>query len=130
MKKFNNLSSEAKQIFANIIIEELEHNALPTESIFERYGDLSELHHKCFNEDYFIIGYYEASKFINKHFEDAFNAIDIVKEYEINNFGEFNTSINSESICNMLAFIIGEEIIFSLDEDKPVKEIIEELKNI
>lgn len=130
MKNFNNLSNEAKEIFVSIIIEELEHNALPSESIFERYGDLSELHQRCFNEDYFIIGYYESSKFINEYFEDAFNAIDIVKEYEIDNFGEFNTSINSESICNMLAYIIGEEIIYSLDEDKPVNEIIEELNNL
>ena len=130
MKNFNNLTNEAKRIFVWVIIEELENNALPDETIYDRYGDLSELHFRCFNQDYFIIGYYQASEFIKKHFYDAFNAIDIVKEYQIDNFGEFTTEINSESICNMLAYIIGEEIIHSLDEDKPIKEIIEELKNI
>lgn len=130
MENFNNLSSEAKQIFASEIIEELEHNALPNETIIDRYGYLSELHFKCFNEDYFIIGYYEANEFIKKHFRNVFEAIDIVKQYEIDNFGEFTTDINSESICNMLAYIIGEEIIQSLDEDETIKNIIEELKNI
>lgn len=130
MKNYNNLSNEAKRIFAWEIIEELQHNALPSETISDRYGDLSELHHKCFNEDYFIIGCYQASEFIKKHFYDAFEAIEIVREYEQDNFGEFTTDVNPESICNMLAYIIGEEIIYSLDEDETIKNIIEELKNI
>ena len=130
MKNFNNLSNEAKEIFVSVITDELEHNCLPEDTIHNNYGCLSELHHKCFNEYFFIVGYYEASEFIKKHFKDAFNAIDIVKEYEEDNFGQFNTDIDSESICNMLAYIIGEEIIYSLDEDKPISEIIEELNNL
>ena len=130
MKNFNNLSNEAKRIFALEIIEELEHNALPNETIADSYGDLNELHFKCFNQDYFITGYYQANEFIKKHFYNVFDAIDIVREYEENNFGQFTTDINSEAICNMLAYIIGEEIVYSLDEDEKIENIIEELKSI
>lgn len=130
MTHFNNLSEETKNEFISIIIEELEHNCLPEETLIDRYGDLTELHFKLFNSDYYIIGYYQANKFINDNFNDAFNAIDIVKDYELNHFGEFTTDINSESISNMLAYIIGEELIYSLDEEEKVKNIIEQLKNL
>jgi hypothetical protein len=130
MKNFNNLNKETQNIFSSMIIEELEHNCLLNETIEDRYGDLSDLHHKLFNEYYFIIGYYEANCFIKDNFSDAFEIIDIVKEYEEDNFGQFNTPLNSESIVNMFAYIVGEELIYSLNEDEEVKEIIEELKNL
>ncbi len=130
MTNFNELPKETKKQFTSIIIDELEHNCLMDETILDRYGDLSELHFKLFNEDYFIIGYYEANKFIEANFNSTFQAIEIVKDWEINHFGEFTTDINSEAICNMLAYIIGEELIYSLEEDKEIKEIIEQLKNL
>jgi len=71
--------------------------------------DVSELHHKLFNEDYFIIGYYQAEKALESY--GIFAAIDTVREYEISNSGEFTTEVNSEAIANMLAYIIGEEIL-------------------
>ena len=43
--------------------------------------------------------------------------IDYVIDYEKANFGETNTKINSEAIVNMLAYILGEELINSLDID-------------
>lgn len=79
--------------------------------------DFSELHNECFNEDYYIIGYYQASEWLKKHNIDAFDAIDYVISYEKSNFGETNTAINSESIVNMLAYILGEQIISELDID-------------
>ena len=130
MTHFNNLPASTKELFTSIIIEELEHNCLEDETIIDRYSDLTELHQKLFNEDYFIIGYYQANKFIEGNFSDTFEAIDIVKEYEESNFGEFNTALNSESICNMIAYIIGEEIIYSIDEDMQVKKVINYLKNL
>lgn len=77
--------------------------------------NMDDLHFHCFNEDYYIIGYYNANQWINEYFEDAFEAIAIVKDYEIDTFGEMNTDINSESIANMLAYIKGEELIAELD---------------
>lgn len=79
--------------------------------------DFSELHYHAFNEDYYIIGYYQASEWLKRHDIDAFEAIDEVISYEKDNFGETNTAINSESIVNMYAYIKGEDLINSLDID-------------
>jgi hypothetical protein len=130
MTNYSELNTETQKDFINIIIEELEHNCLDEDTINSRYGGLSELHNKCFNEDYFIIGYYQANKFIEENFNSTFEAINIVKEYEEETFGSFNTSINSEAICNMLAYIIGEELIYSIDEDLNIKDVITNLKNL
>ena len=82
-----------------------------------------EWHYHCFNEDYYIIGYYNANQWLKEHNLDTLEAIEIVKNYEMDNFGEFRTYSNSESIVNMLAYIYGEEILYSIDA-----ESIEELK--
>ena len=104
MNNYNKLTIEAQKRFIDIIIEELQFSCVNNESIVETYSDsLVDLHHKCFNEDYFIIGYYEANKFIETNFNNTFEAIDIVKEYELDHFREFTTQINSEAIANMLS---------------------------
>ena len=79
--------------------------------------DFSELHNECFNQDYYIIGYYQASEWLKKHNIDAFDAIDYVFCYEKSNFGETNTAINSEAIVNMYVYIEGEALISNLDID-------------
>lgn len=79
--------------------------------------DFSELHNECFNQDYYIIGYYQASEWLKKHDIDAFQAIECVIDYEKNNFGEVNTKINSEAVVNMYVYIKGEELISGLDVD-------------
>lgn len=86
-------------------------------------------HFYCFNEDYYIIGYYEASQWLKNHKIGEFEAVDIVKEYEIDHFGEFNTKINSEAIVNMLAYIYGEELLNSFDV-KNIKQLKKELKTL
>jgi hypothetical protein len=85
--------------------------------------NLDDIHYHCFNEDYYIIGYYNAEQWINEHFDGAFEAINIVKEYEMDNFGEMYTDINSEAIANMLAYIEGEAVLNYL-----VTDTIEELQ--
>jgi len=75
---------------------------------------ISELHHYLLNEDYFIIGYYKAEQWLKK--DSIFNAIDKIKEYEESNFGQISTDLSSsESVANMLAYILGEEILFNND---------------
>ncbi len=130
METFNNLPQKTQNLFKSIIIDELKHNCLLDETIADRYIDLTELHFKLFNEDYFIIGYYKANKFIEANFYNTFEAIEIVRDWEVEHLGEFTTEINSEAICNMLAYIIGQEIIYSLDENDKIKNIIEQLKNL
>jgi|TARA_R110000744_G_C19213715_1_gene546352 hypothetical protein len=77
--------------------------------------NIEDIHLYCFNQDHYIIGYYNASQWLNEHSIDAFEAIAIVQNYEIETFGKTTTDINSESIVNMLAYIKGEELIAELD---------------
>jgi len=75
---------------------------------------ISDLHHNLLNQDYFIIGYYKAEQWLKK--DSIFNAIDKIKEYEESNFGQVSTDLSSsESVANMLAYILGEEILFNND---------------
>ena len=75
---------------------------------------ISDLHHYLLNEDYFIIGYYKAEQWLKK--DSVFNAIETIKEYEESNFGKVSTDLsNSESVANMLAYILGEEILYNND---------------
>ena len=92
-------------------------------------NNIDELHQIAFNEDYFIIGYYSGKQWLKKHDICIFDAIDTVREYEQDHFGEFTTSINGEAIVNMLVYIWGEELISELDFDT-IEELESELKNI
>lgn len=74
--------------------------------------DTNDLHNALFNIDYYMIGYYQANQWLKKHDIDAFDCIDYVQEYETNNFGETCTKVNSESMVNMLVYIIGEEMLY------------------
>jgi hypothetical protein len=77
--------------------------------------EISEIHNEVFNTDYFIIGYYEAEQWLVKNY-GIFAAIEKITEYENDNFGEVNTKLdNSESVCNMLVYILGEELMQGLD---------------
>jgi hypothetical protein len=106
------------------------------------YGEVeaSELHNRLFNEDYFIIGYYQAEKWLDEN-GGVFNAIESIKEYEQNNFGEVNTDFsNAESVANMYAYILGEELLGESRElqnmwnrkldDDDLQEIIDELEDL
>lgn len=83
-----------------------------------------EWHFHCFNEDYYIVGCYEASEWLKRHEIGEFEAARICQQYEIDNFGESKVYDNSETTVNMLAYIYGEEILNSLDVDT-----IKDLKN-
>jgi hypothetical protein len=75
---------------------------------------IGDLHHYLLNEDYFIIGYYKAEQWLKK--DSIFNAIEKIKDYEQSNFGQVTTDLSSsESVANMLAYILGEEILFNND---------------
>ena len=74
-----------------------------------------EWHHLAFNEDYYLIGYYDCSEWLKKHDIDPYDAIAICQDYEIEMFGKLQPIYgNSETIVNMLVFIYGEEIINDL----------------
>ncbi len=99
----------------------------------------SDLHHELFNRDYFIIGHYEANKWLEEN-GGVFNAIETIKEYEQDNFGEVNTDFSSaENVANMYAYILGEELLHKSKtlqnkwdkrlDDEDLEEIKEELEN-
>ena len=85
------------------------------EQIKEENNFYEELHHECFNTDYYIIGTYQATKWLG---EQVFNIIEYIKEYENNNFGEVTTDFSDpEKIVNMYVYIIGEEIVYNYKEE-------------
>ena len=75
---------------------------------------ICDLHHYLLNEDYFIIGSWRAEQWLKK--DSVFNAIETIKEYEESNFGKVSTDLSSsENVANMLAYILGEEILYNND---------------
>ena len=103
-----NLTNEARKELISKVIETIQENDL--DGLY-----IDELHQRAFNQDYFIIGYFEAEKWLNSNY-GIFAAIEKIQEYEENIFGEVNTNLgNSESVCNMLTYILGEEIIQDLN---------------
>lgn len=85
--------------------------------------DFEELHYHAFNEDYYIIGYYQAEQWLKKHDVSAFEAIEAVMEWKNNSFGELHIAskdLNAESIVNLYVYTLGEELLseFDLDQDK------------
>lgn len=101
---------------------------------------VSEIHNEVFNTDYFIIGRYQAEQWLIEN-GGVFNAIVEIQQYEKDNFGEVTTDLSeAERVCNMLVYILGEEIINDLkvirdnwDEDLTEElqnELLEELENL
>lgn len=74
---------------------------------YDGYG--SALHNEIFNTDYYIIGTYQAKEWLGS---SVFEAIDTIKEYEEQNFGELTTDISiPEYVVNMYVYIVGEYIL-------------------
>tara|TARA_S200002703_G_scaffold118530_1_gene104183 strand:- start:275 stop:613 length:339 start_codon:yes stop_codon:yes gene_type:complete len=75
-----------------------------------------DLHHYAFNEDYYIIGRYQAKQWLG---DMAFDVINIIKDYEQDNFGQVTTDFSEpENVVNMYAYIVGEQIVHGwLDEN-------------
>ena len=126
------MNNQTRTELVNIIIDVLNERG---EGI-----NTSELHNECFNTDYFIIGRYEAEEWLKENY-GIFSAIEKIKEYEQDNFGEVTTDLSeSERVCNMLVYILGEEIINELDfisnnwdevlTSEMIVELIEELENL
>ena len=104
---------EIKEYFDDFIAENSE--AL-TDSDFRDY-----LHHHAFNTDYYIIGTYQAEQWLcNK----AFDVINIIKDYEQDNFGGVHTDLaDPERVVNMYVYIVGEEIVAEWLNNNPEEEV-------
>ena len=68
-----------------------------------------DLHQEIFNNDYYIIGREKAREWLG---DQAFNIINIIKDYENDNLGKVTTDFSEpEKVVNMYTFIIGEQIV-------------------
>ena len=101
----------------------------------EKFEDKEELRNFLFNEDYFVIGYFEASEILKNCDYSEFNAIQDLIQLENDHFGESSLKaedINSERVVNLLAYFYGfeviEEIIQDFEEEEEEEE--EEEKNL
>ena len=91
--------------------EIVEHAIAGVENLQEGFPK-DEIHNVLFNEDYFIVGYYNAEQFLTKSNGSVFRAIESVKDYELDRFGEVTTDFsNSEEVANMYAYVKGEELL-------------------
>jgi hypothetical protein len=76
-------------------------------------GYYCDLHHEVFNTDYYIVGTYKAKKALEEY--GVWDAIEKVKTYEEDNFGEVYTDLSDpEKLVNMLFYIIGEEVLYEM----------------
>lgn len=84
----------------------------------------------CFNEDYYIIGYYEANQWLKSHDIDPFEAIGICQQWEKDVLGEQQKIYdNAETTVNMLVYVWGEELLVEIDAEN-IEELEDKLKEI
>ena len=101
---------EIQDYFDNYIEENLDY-------LKESYPNsyLDDMHHYAFNEDYYIIGTYEAKQWLG---DRAFDIIYMIKDYEQDNFGQVTTDFSSaEKVVNMYVYIVGEDIVSNWREE-------------
>ena len=109
----NSIKEELKAHILSLINEEV----LTDENV-------DDWHFHAFNEDHYLVGYYQCSEWLKQHDVDAFEAISTIVEYEQDNFGEVITKLdNSETVANMYVCILGENLLCEIGADT-----IEELK--
>ena len=116
----------------NTIKQELEKYIKENLNRFDEYeAESEEIHFSLFNEDYYIIGYYQAEQWLKKHNVSVFEGIEFVQNYERDNFGDdaVRTYDNAETLVNMIVYIIGEELIYQDEYHiKYWEELQEELR--
>lgn len=103
---YNKIHQEMKQEAIEAIIQALEDGYS---------GYYCDLHNEVFNTDYYIIGTYAAKEALREY--DVFEAIELVQNYEKDNFGEIYTDLSDpEKLINMVYYIIGYEVIGEMYE--------------
>jgi hypothetical protein len=117
MKKYYKYE-EVKDYFHDFITEQGEDWVLENKE---------DIHHHAFNTDYYIIGRYQARKWLG---DETLNIVQIIKDYENDNFGEVSTDFSEpEHVVNMYVYILGEMIVSNIDLEQyfinqEVKEIV------
>lgn len=108
---YNKKHEQMKQEAVEAIMEELE--------VYSDY--YCDLHNRVFNEDWYIIGTARAKEALKEY--DVFEAIELVQEYEKEQFGEVNTDLsNPEHLISMVWYIIGDEVISEMNDIEAFSE--------
>jgi len=90
--------------------------------------NIEDLHYYL-NEDYHCIGYYQSICWIEDNFQDIFEGIKVIQDYELDNFGEIHTDFSGpEDIANMLYYIESEVYISYLGDFQNLDELKKLLK--
>jgi len=98
----------------------------------QELDNFDDLHHYAFNDDYYIIGYYQADQWFKKHDISAWEAIADAIEWQYDVFGECQLkpeNINSEKIVNLYVYIMGEQLLSGFDLDQDRDSLLADLKN-
>jgi hypothetical protein len=126
------MNSTTERELKNTIIDAINDGRLDSQNV-------EDFHHEVFNTDYFIIGSYAAEQWLINN-GGIFSAIETIKDYEQDRFGEVSTDLSqSEKVCNMYVYILGEEILNSSNvisnnwnesaTPELLAELLEELEN-
>ena len=102
--------NQLKNYMKTSIKEELTEYINENKDTFPHHSN-EDIHFHLFNEDYYIIGYYQAQKWLDHHGITTFEALEKIREYEEFHFGECKHYKNAEETVNMLVYIYGEELL-------------------
>ena len=73
-------------------------------------------HYRLFNEDYYLIGYYNCEEWLKEHNLNTFEAIEICNDYEREHIGEVQTTFdNAEKLVNHLVYWYGLDLCNELN---------------
>jgi hypothetical protein len=73
-------------------------------------------HFNLFNEDMYLIGYYQCSQWLKEHQIGELEGVSICNEYELEHFGEVQTTFdNTEKLVNHLVYWFGWDLCNELE---------------
>ena len=123
----NNQSALSHHPFYSMIHQSFENHAVDKMEEHDLNVDYDqfEAHHKCFNEDYFVIYHSVAKDWLKKHHLDVLEAIEYIMEVQKEHFGHEEWSIqdlNYERIVNLFMYY------FALEHEYELEEIFNKVK--
>ena len=107
-----------EEVIKDYLLQYLEDNDLTIDEVMNDEDD--DIHDKVFNQDYFIIGYYNAQQWLidEQGNNRTFEVLSYVQEQEKDNFGEVETIFdNAETLVNHYAYWLGYEVIANIPGD-------------
>lgn len=99
----------------------------------QRLASLEDLHYLAFNEDYYIVGYYQAEQWLKEHDVSSFEAIADVIAWEEGALGEVTlkpSDMNAERIVNLYVYVLGEDLLSDFNLDNNVSEVLFDMEEM